>query len=292
MKVHVGEMSTTIPVVGRVLNFLIRICLIPVTKYENCGFEMKIKSCKFVVTTLIWTFVPCTLAAYIYVPQIGDAFKQKTSIIASILVKIISYTSIHVFLPFCMGYLVSTVKIPLQELVVPSQKIVIMLITLADLTGGITAFASQPNIISAESVAAFIFTLFMTLTSSSALFIVNLFTTSLISKCKKLSEIGQTGDFASECKSLLFVYRSVKKGFGPTLLYMFTVHVTLMVSLVYSLTVSDRFLYYFFPFIVEVLFILTLCLICQECFDEFQATGDVIRWAYCSKKTSSSIGVA
>ena len=276
MKVHVGEMSTTIPVVGRVLNFLIRICLIPVTKYENCGFEMKVRSWKFVITSMIWTVVPCTLATYIYIPQIENALKKNTAFIASSIVKITSYMSIHVFLPFCMGYLVSKVKIPLQEMAAPSQKCTIVLITLVTLFFAVFEFASQPDIFGVKSIITLITNIFMTITPSSALFIVNLYTSSFVSRCKKLS--CYTGEFASECKSLLLAYRSVKNGFGPILLYMLTVHVTVMISIVYGLTtVSDRFLAYFFVFISEVIFILTLCIICQECFDEFQATEDVIR---------------
>ena len=270
----------------RLLNFFAFTLFIPVSRARGTGvFKLKICSLRVLLGFIIWTLVPLICFAVSIFPYLA-AFMKKEDI--TMFYKIISNTTentetlLLIFLPICSGKLLHhSNQFTEKELKVPTRKVslgcllLLLVLTIvkilldAEFTGFGLAIHSVYRIVSAIDTII-------------SMFIINMMLSSMTGICKDLKFRQNPDVVGDEALRMISMYRSLKTGLGPILLFFFSVGVFLIISLAYLSIAgpSGYMIYYGLVLIKNVLFLTNLSLACEDCYTEFCATRDIIRLAY------------
>ena len=264
----------------KMVKFMANILLVPVSLLNNGKYKLKIKSWRFFCSCLLWCVLPSVNEAYmmyqdyeIGIPSKADfkyfsnlAFIQLGSIIA-----LLNYWVLKV----CGAYLVEQCgSIPLLEL--PSRKLQLTLFLVYSIGVCIVViYIMRFKGLNKFLVPVYYF--FVPLKLLSNLFLMNVFTSNFVKKCKNLSLLTDTKTLLKESESLSNAYVDLKRGLGPSLLFHYTTSLLMIMNCSYAFLIDFSFTK-IADNLSNVFVIWNITSISQECFEEHQNANDVLRY--------------
>jgi len=106
---------------------------------------------------------------------------------------------------------------------------------------------------------------------------------SLSSACRNLIFAEDASKLGDESLRVLSMYRSMKIGLGPILLFLFSLGVFLMIALAYLSTSSpnpEYSLYYIMVLGKNIILLVNISFASHDCFSELLAIRDIIRYIF------------
>jgi len=225
---------------SKVIRFFIRVLLIPVS-VDDQGYHFGFLTLRFFLSILLWTLLPLLFTVgYMTITILNDLENIKVKPFATIFATYINQliALILVFGPLSMGYLVGkandailkTITTPLRylQIVIP----VILFVTASGALGSTPIADKTLNTVSLICTWAYAFFYFTVL--FVWLMVVNAYIEGFRVMAKRMVSMEDKRELAVQCDELLTVYQSLKIAFGPSLLFLFSLSVTLMTCFAYS----------------------------------------------------------
>ena len=265
---------------SKILRILIKILLVPVSITKDGIFQLRFISWRFFFGWLIWTFLPSSVWGYIFYSDVvlmienikqDPGFNNVSDEVFMQMDNILTLVSLWV-LPSGMGLLVSQVGSN-DDLTLPTRKLELFLCTI------LSAIFYTYYLVE-KTGSQFFFCLiiagFYTIHLTSSMFLINVFTSSFIQKCKKFNAI-QNQNLLDESKLIIESYGNLKKGLGPVLLNLFCSFLISITYTTYWVTYEIN-LEVFGNIMTGIMIIWNLSLSCQSCFDWLQSTAHIVRY--------------
>ena len=286
MKINVSE-SPAEPKTSKLdklIYFWIKTLAIPVGFTRSGGLKLKLLSFRFMFSFLIWISPTLVLRAYL-IQEIYSEINATdlVGIIVDNLTALCDASSV-IFLPACIGYLVSKVHQNLASHLIRPPRLYQLLFYLFTLVGYWIFFliwestGQSPFLIFCVIYGAVIATLIM----FSSLFVINLYTSSFVEMCRRVRCITLNSTLIEETYRLISIYRALKDGLGPALFFLFSMGVVFLTGLSYQIAKdsAETVLNSLLPIMYQLVALLNLSLVCQECYNELQENADTLRYFF------------
>ena len=265
---------------SKILRILIKILLVPVSITKDGIFQLRFISWRFFFGWLIWTFLPSSVWGYIFYSDVvlmienikqDPGFNNVSDEVFMQMDNILTLVSLWV-LPSGMGLLVSQVGSN-DDLTLPTRKLELFLCTILNAIFYTYYLIEKTG---SEFFFRLIIAGYYTIHLTSCMFLINVFTSSFIQKCKKFDAI-QNQNLLDESKLIIESYGNLKKGLGPVLLNLFCSFLISITYTTYWVTYKIN-LEVFGNIMTGIMIIWNLSLSCQSCFDWLQSTAHIVRY--------------
>ena len=275
---------------SKILRILIKILLVPVSITQDGIFQLRFISWRFFFGWLIWTFLPSSVLGYIFYSDLvlvienikkDPGFNNVSEQVFYLLDHILTLISLWV-LPSGMGFLVSQVGSN-DDLTLPTRKLELFLCI------SLNAIFYTYYLVEMTGSQFFFYLIvagFYTIHLTSSMFLINVFTSSFIQKCKTFNAM-QNLNLLDESKQIIESYGNLKKGLGPMLLNLFCGFLMSTTYTTYWLTDGIQLLHSG-TILLGIMIIWNLSLSCQSCFEWLQSTEHILRYII-RKKTKTFV---
>lgn len=266
--------------------FLVYIHLIPVsTERETGDFKLKLISCRVLIGFIIWTLTP-----FMCFCNSTSAFMQRlwTNTEFTILYKVVTIIAqsteplMVIFLPLCLAKLFHHCnQLSRGELKFPNKKLSFVCLLLVICYPIITGILKTYN--SLSLIPYLVYAITSALDTMFSMFLINMMLSSLSSACRNLIFAEDASKLGDESLRVLSMYRSMKIGLGPILLFLFSLGVFLMIALAYLSTSSpnpEYTLYYIMVLGKNIILLVNISLASHDCFSELLAIRHIIRYIF------------
>jgi len=273
-----AEISVKETHAGKVVKFMANILLVPVSLLNNGKYKLKIKSWRFFCSCLLWCVLPSVNEAYMMYQDYEKGIPSKAdfkyfSKLAFIQLGSITALLNYWILKVCGAYLVEQCgSILLLEL--PSRKLQFTLFLVYSIGVCIVVIYIMEGL---NKFLVPVYYFFVPLKLLSNLFLMNVFTSNFVKKCKNLSLLTDTKTLLKESESVSNAYVDLKRGLGPSLLFHYTTSLLMIMNCSYAF-VNDFAITKVADTISNVFIIWNITSISQECFEEQQNANDVLRY--------------
>ena len=272
------ESSVKNTAAGKIVRLMANILLFPVSPKKLGKYELTIKSWRYFFCCLLWCIPPSINEAYMMYQDFKHGIPSEagfTKISSLVFVQLGSITALlnYWVLKVCEAYLVEQCgSIPL--LLLPSRKVQLIMFVVYSFAvilycilyfTGLNQFLVPVNYF------------FVSLELISSLFLMNVFTTNFVHKCKNLGLFTDIQQLLKESKGLSNAYMNLKKGLGPILLFHYSTSLLLIMYRSYDFVMKFKLL--MMADIIRGVFIIwNITSISQECFEELQNANNVLRY--------------
>ena len=274
------EFSVQDTAAGKMVKFMANILLIPVSPLNNGKYELNIKSWRYFFSCLLWCVLPSVNEAYMMyqdyehgIPSEADFkyFSQMAFIQLGSITALLNYWVLKV----CGAYLVEQCG-SISLLVLPSRKLQLTLFLVYSIGVCIVVIYIK-RFEDLDKFLVPVYYFFVPLKLLSNLFLMNVFTSNFVQKCKNLRLFTDTKFLLKESESVSNAYADLKRGLGPSLLFHYTTSLLMIMNCSYAFVNQFDFTE-FADNISNIFIIWNITSISQECYEEQQNANDVLRY--------------
>ena len=267
----------------RLQEFFIFILLIPVsTASATKDFKLNFFSCRVLLGFIIWALGPLVCFLVSVLPKVSNLWNNsKLTAVYLTISMATEYTEVLlvIFLPFCSAKLLQHCNQFTQDkLKFPANKVSLGSLLLL-LVYPIIKLLIDQEFETLGLVAHFVYLMVSMIDTMVSIFLINMMLSTMASACKNIRIMEDPDMLGDEAIRITSMYRSLKTGLGPSLLFFFSLGVFLITALAYLSTAGPPgyMLHYAFVLGKNILLLANLSFACDDCYSELLATRDIIR---------------
>ena len=271
------------PFLRRLQEFFIFILLIPVsTASATKDFKFNILSCRVLLGFIIWALGPLVCFLVSIIPKMPEWWNNsKLTPVYLTISTATEYTEVLlvILLPFCSAKLLQHCnQFSQDELKFPANKVSLGSLLLL-LVHPIIKLLIDKEFETLGLVTHFVYLSVSMIDTMILIFLINMMLSTMASACKNIKIIEDPDMLGDEAIRMITMYRSLKTGLGPILLFFFSLGVFLITALLYLSTAgaADYMFHYAFVLGKHILLLANLSFACDDCYSELLATRDIIR---------------
>jgi len=274
--------SNMVSIVEKIIKFLTKILLIPVSFCDDGEYNFKLLSVRNLLCLILYAIIPSSLMVYTLFEDIlliiQQDFGSYSFAKGSALALQIFIQAEDIFLlfliPVSLGNLFQKCKDLLTEKMRNPKRyfelIVLGIINVMFLSFWIKEGSVKTRIF--FSFGYFIYSLQFNIQT----LIVNTLTSTFLRQCHKLTSTTNAKLLVLETEILVDVFNKLKEGLGPILLYNYINSMANLTHFAFQQT-SNSNVSFFFVILFMSIIIWNLSSCCQECYEELQSTKAVLR---------------
>ena len=269
-------------IVEKIIKFLTKILLIPVSFCDDGGYNFKLLSVRNLLCLIVYAIIPSSLMAYTLFKDIALIIQQdfqsysfsKGSALALQIFIQVGDILLLFLIPVSLGNLLQKCRDLLTEKLSNPKRyfelIVLAIINVMFLSFWINEGSMETHI--CFSLGFFVYSLQFNIQA----FIVNTLTSTFVRLCHKLTSTTNAKLLVLETEELVDAYNKLKEGLGPILLYNYVNSMANLTYFAFQQT-SNSNVSFFFVILFMSIVIWNLSSCCQECYEELQLTKTVLR---------------
>ena len=228
------------PFLRKLQEFFVYILLIPVSTVPATGnFKFNIFSCRVLLGFIIWALGPLICFLVSVIPIMNELWSMKEfSAVYKVVLEVTEFTEVLlvIFVPLCSAKLLQYCnQFSQDELKFPSNKVSLGSLFLL-LVYPIIRLLIDREFDTLDLATHFVYLLVSMIDSMISMFLINMMLSSMTSACKNIRHRDDPDTLGDEAIRITKLYRCLKTGLGPILLFFFSLGVFLITALAYLST--------------------------------------------------------